>query len=67
VLLMLCHHHGTRPVVEMAAAMLLPTLAAVALHAVNALTADQVMTVAHLGMFPTMLLVMLRRYRLYAT
>ena len=66
VLLMLRHRHGVLAVVEMAASMLVPTLAATALHAAGALQADQVMTVAHLAMFPAMLLVMLRRYRHYA-
>jgi hypothetical protein len=66
VLLMLRHRHGALPVVEMAASMVAPTLAATGLHALGALQADQVMTVAHLAMFPAMLLVMVRRYRLYA-
>ena len=66
-LLMLRPHHGPGPIVEMAAAMLLPTLAGVGLHALGGLATDQVMTVAHVGMLPAMLLAMLRRYRHYAT
>ena len=66
VLLMLRHRHGFRAILEMAVSMFAPTLAATALHVLGVLPADQVMTVAHLGMFPAMLLVMLRRYRDYA-
>lgn len=66
VLLMLRHGHGGRAISEMAASMVGPTLAAVGLHGLGAIPADQVMTVAHLSMFPAMLLVMLCRYREYA-
>jgi hypothetical protein len=66
VLLMLRHRHGSGATVEMAASMLVPSLAAAGLHAVGALQAEDVMTAAHLAMFPAMLLVMLRRYRHYA-
>ena len=66
VLLMLRHRHGAVPVVEMAASMVVPTAAAAGLHALGVLAADHVMTVAHVAMFPAMLLVMLRRYALYA-
>jgi hypothetical protein len=66
VLLMLRHHHGAVVMVEMAASMVVPTLAATGLYAVRALDADQVMTVANVAMLPTMLLVMLRRYAHYA-
>ena len=66
VLLMLRHRHGGRAISEMAASMVGPTLAAVGLHGLGAIPADQVMTVAHLSMFPAMLLVMLGRYREYA-
>ena len=66
VLLMLRHGHGGRAISEMAASMVGPTLAAVGLHGLGAIPAGQVMTVAHLSMFPAMLLVMLCRYREYA-
>ena len=66
VLLMLRHGHGIAAVVEMAGSMVVPTAVAVSLHVVGLLRADLVMTVAHVSMFPAMLLVMLRRYREYA-
>jgi hypothetical protein len=66
VLLMLRHHHGGLVVAEMAGSMVVPTLAAIGLYAVRALDADQVMTVAHVAMFPAMLLAMLHRYAHYA-
>jgi len=66
VLLMLRHGHGGLAVLEMAASMIAPTLAAVGLHGLGVVPADQVMTVAHLSMFPAMLLVMLRRYPYFA-
>lgn len=66
VLLMLRHGHGIAAVVEMAGSMVVPTAVAVGLHVVGVLPADLVMTVAHVSMFPAMLLVMLRRYREYA-
>jgi hypothetical protein len=66
VLLMLRHGHGRLAIAEMAASMLVPTAAAAGLHVLGAIAAGQVMTVAHLSMFPAMLLVMLRRYREYA-
>lgn len=66
VLLMLRHRHGPGATVEMAASMLVPTLVALVLHAAGVLGAEDVMTVAHLAMFPAMALVMLRRYRHYA-
>jgi len=66
VLLMSHHHHGRRATCEMAGSMITPTLVAAALHAVGAIPAGQVMTVAHLGMFPAMFLVMLARYPDYA-
>lgn len=66
VLLMLRHRQGVAPVVEMAGSMVVPTAVAVGLHLVGVIPADLVMTVAHVSMFPAMLLVMLRRYREYA-
>ena len=66
VLLMLRHGHGVRAVLEMAASMVAPTLAATGLHEIGVVQADQVMPVAHLSMFAAMLLVMLHRYRDYA-
>ena len=66
VLLMLRHGHRGRAVLEMVASMVAPTLAAMGLHGLGVVPADQVMTVAHLSMFPAMLLVMLHRYRDYA-
>jgi flagellar biosynthetic protein FliP len=67
VLLMLRHRHGAVAIAEMAGAMIVPTAAAAGLHALGVLGPGQVMTVAHVAMFPAMLLVMLRRYRHYAT
>lgn len=66
VLLMLHHGHGRLAVVEMAASMLVPTVAGVGLDVLGTIPAGQVMTIAHVSMFPAMLLVMLRRYREYA-
>ena len=66
VLLMLRHGHGIAPVVEMAGSMVVPTAVATGLHLLGVIPADQVMTVAHVSMFPAMLLVMLCRYREYA-
>jgi hypothetical protein len=66
-LLMLRHGHRGVAVVEMAASMLAPTIGAIGLYNLGVIPADLVMTVGHLSMFPAMLLVMLRRYRDYAT
>jgi hypothetical protein len=66
VLLMLRHRHGLAAVAEMAGSMVIPTAIAAGLHLVGVIPADLLMTVAHLSMFPAMLLVMLRRYREYA-
>ena len=57
--LMLRHRHGWRPITEMAAAMILPTLAATLLHLIGAIPAGAVMSVGHLTMIPAMLAVML--------
>jgi hypothetical protein len=67
VLLMSHHQHGRRATCEMVGSMIAPTLAAAALHAVGAIPTGQVMTVAHLAMFPAMILVMLARYPDYAS
>lgn len=67
VLLMSHHRHGRRATCEMTGSMIVPTLAAAGLHALGAIPADQVMTVAHLAMFPAMFLAMLARYSEYAT
>jgi hypothetical protein len=66
-LLMARGGHGARPITEMAAAMVIPTSAAAGLHGLGLLPADQLMTVAHLSMFPAMFLVMLHRYHDYAS
>ena len=66
VLLMLRHRRSFRAILDMAVSMFAPTLAATALHVLDALPADQVMTVAHVAMFPAMFVVMLRRYHHYA-
>ena len=66
VLLMLRHRRSFRAILDMVVSMFAPTLAATALHVLGALPADQVMTVAHVAMFPAMFLVMLRRYHHYA-
>ena len=60
------HRHGWRPITEMTAAMTLSTLAAILLHLVGAITADAVMSVAHITMIPAMLAVMLLRFDHYA-
>src|SRR3954454_16778448 len=64
-LLMAWHRHRPRVIAEMGVAMLLPTLFAVALLRLGALLAGSVMTIAHVGMFPAMLLAMALRYRHY--
>ena len=66
VLLMLRHRRSLRAIRDMVISMFAPTLAATALHVLDALPADQVMTVAHVAMFPAMFVVMLRRYHHYA-
>ena len=66
VALMVWHGHRGVAVAEMAGSMLAPTVGAAGLSALGVLPAGLVMTVAHLGMFPAMFLVMLRRYRDYA-
>ena len=66
VLLMLRHGHGMAPVVEMAGSMVVPTAVAASLRGVGVIPADLVTTVAHVGMFPAMFLVMLRRYTEFA-
>src|SRR4029453_17117772 len=66
-LLMARGGRGARPITEMAAAMVIPTSAAAGLHGLGLLPADQLMTVAHLSMFPAMFLVMLHRYHDYAS
>ena len=67
VLMMLHHRHELAAITEMVGAMVVPTLAAVVLDAIHVLRPDDVMSVAHIAMFPAMLLVMLRRYHHYAT
>jgi hypothetical protein len=66
VVLMAWHGHRAVAVVEMAGSMIAPAIGAAGLHALGVVPADLVMTVAHLGMFPAMFLVMLRRYADYA-
>lgn len=60
------HGHGRAAVAEMAAAMLLPTAAAAVAAGTGALSEGAVMTVAHVAMFPAMLLAMLLRRSEYA-
>ena len=62
-ILMVRHGHRARAVAEMGVAMLLPALAAAAVQRLGAVSAASVMTIAHLGMFPAMLLAMGLRYR----
>lgn len=64
--LMLGHRHGWRMVNEMAAAMLGPTLLAVAASWLRLLPEDMVMTVSHATMVPAMLIAMLARFTHYA-
>ena len=59
--------HAWRPCNEMAASMLLPTLAAIALLWTGALTDfGTLMTLEHMVMLPAMLVAMLLRYDEYA-
>lgn len=64
--LMFHHRHGWRPVMEMAAAMTLPTLSATLLHLTGTITADAVISVGHTAMIPAMLAAMLLRFDHYA-
>jgi hypothetical protein len=64
--LMLRHRHGWRPLTEMAAAMIIPTLAATLLHLTGTISSASVMSVGHLTMIPAMLAVMLLRFDHYA-
>lgn len=66
VALMLHHRHGWRPITEMAAAMVVPTLASALLHLTGTISAASVMSVGHLTMIPAMLAVMLLRFHDYA-
>jgi hypothetical protein len=47
--------------------MMIPMAAATGLYSFGLLAADQLMTVAHLSMFPAMFLVMIYRYNDYAS
>lgn len=55
------HRHGWKPCLEMAAAMIIPTIAAIGLLAVNVADYGTLMTFEHLAMFPAMLIAMLIR------
>jgi hypothetical protein len=66
VALMAYSRHGWRPVTEMAAAMVIPTLGATLLHLAGTIPAEAVMSVGHLTMIPAMLGVMLARFNHYA-
>jgi hypothetical protein len=66
VALMAYHRHGWRPVVEMAAAMVIPTLGATLLQLAGIIPAAAVMSVGHLTMIPAMFAVMLLRFDHYA-
>jgi hypothetical protein len=66
VALMAYHRHGSRPIAEMAAAMIIPTLAAAMLQVTGTISAASVMSVGHLTMIPAMLIVMLLRFDHYA-
>jgi hypothetical protein len=59
--------HRWEPTIEMAAAMIVPALAALALLAAELVTgAGALMTIEHTAMFSGMFLVMLARYDEYA-
>ena len=58
--------HPAQDSAEMAAAMIVPTLAVVALHLVGALGEDAVLPVQHVVMIPAMVGLMLWRYDHYA-
>ncbi len=66
VALMAYHRHSWRPVTEMAAAMVIPTLGATLLHLAGTIPATAVMSVGHITMIPAMLAVMLLRFDHYA-
>ena len=66
VALMAYSRHGWRPVTEMAAAMVVPTLGATVLYLAGTIPAGAVMSVGHLTMIPAMLAVMLLRFDHYA-
>ena len=66
VALMAYSRHGWRPVAEMAAAMVIPTLGATLLHLAGTIPAAAVMSVGHLTMIPAMLAVMLLRFDHYS-
>ena len=66
VALMAYSRHGWRPVTEMAAAMVIPTLGATLLHLAGTIPAAAVMSVGHNTMIPAMLAVMLLRFDHYA-
>lgn len=60
------HRHAWRPVAEMGAAMVVPTLVATLLHLAGTIPGQAVMGVAHVAMIPAMLAVMLLRFDEYA-
>jgi hypothetical protein len=66
VALMHYHRHGWRPIAEMAAAMVIPTLAAALLHLAGTISAGSVMSVGQVTMIPAMLAVMLLAFGHYA-
>jgi hypothetical protein len=58
--------HGWQPSVEMAAAMFIPTFAAIALHGAGALDFNALMMLEHVAMLLAMLAAMLLRRAEYA-
>jgi hypothetical protein len=66
VALMRHQRHGWRPITEMAAAMVIPTLAASLCYLIGVIPAPAVMSVSHSTMIPAMLAVMLLRFDHYA-
>jgi hypothetical protein len=66
VALMRHQRHGWRPITEMAAAMVIPTLAASLCYLTGVIPAPAVMSVSHSTMIPAMLAVMLLRFDHYA-
>jgi len=66
VALMAYHRHGWRPIIEMTAAMVIPTFGATLLHLAEIIPGGAVMSIGHLTMIPAMLSVMLLRFDHYA-
>ncbi len=58
--------HGWQPSLEMAASMIVPTIAVIVLLAVGVVDFGSAMRIEHIAMFPAMLAVMLARWDEYS-